>query len=191
MSYTFSRRAFLKYSAATAVAMVGAGLLNGCEYQDPKNPVCKTLPGAITSDLQVRAGLRSMKIEGGICTLMVDIESARQNPIPLDPYRFSVAVKDAKDEPVYFSDNYGGVRILDAKGPLIHQKKPITIHLAADHFPTLQDGDTVLFQYIPIRENPEYSMNWKITKEVYDAYNKSSSGSGSSEAQEPDASTTA
>lgn len=64
MSYTFSRRAFLKYSAATAVAMVGAGLLNGCEYQDPKNPVCKTLPGALTSDLQVRAGLRSMKIEG-------------------------------------------------------------------------------------------------------------------------------
>lgn len=170
MSYTFSRRAFLKYSAATAVAMVGAGLLNGCEYQDPKNPVCKTLPGAITSDLQVRAGLRSMKIEGGICTLMVDIESARQNPIPLDPYRFSVAVKDAKDEPVYFSDNYGGVRILDAKGPLIHQKKPVTINLAADNFPTLQDGDTVLFQYIPIRENSEYSMNWEITKKVYDEF---------------------
>ena len=47
MSYTFSRRAFLKYSATTAVAMAGASLLGGCEYQDPKNPVCKTLPGAI------------------------------------------------------------------------------------------------------------------------------------------------
>ena len=90
MSYTFSRRAFLKYSAATAVAVVGASLLGGCEYQDPKNPVCKTLPGAITSDLQVIAGLKSMKIEKGTCTLEVDIESARANPIPLDPYRFSV-----------------------------------------------------------------------------------------------------
>lgn len=171
MSYTFSRRAFLKYSAATAVAVAGASLLGGCEYQDPKNPVCKTLPGAITSDLQVIAGLKSMKIEKGTCTLEVDIESARAIPIPLDPYRFSVAVKDVKDEqPVYFSDNYGGVRILDAKDPLIQQKKPITIHLAAANFPELKDDDTVLFQYIPIRENSEYSMTWEITKKVYDEF---------------------
>lgn len=171
MSYTFSRRAFLKYSAATAVAVAGAGLLGGCEYQDPKNPVCKTLPGKITSDLQVIAGLRSMKIENGTCTLEVDIESARAIPIPLDPYRFSVAVKDVKDEqPVYFSDNYGGVRILDAKDPLIQQKKPITIHLAAANFPKLQDGYTVVFKYIPVRENPEFSMTWEITKEVYDEF---------------------
>lgn len=171
MSYTFSRRAFLKYSAATAVAVAGASLLGGCEYQDPQNPVSKKLPSAITSDLQVIAGLKSMKIEKGTCTLEVDIESARAIPIPLDPYRFSVAVKDVKDEqPVYFSDNYGGVRILDAKDPLIQQKKPITIHLAAANFPELQDGDTVLFQYIPIRENSEYSMTWEITKEVYDEF---------------------
>ena len=170
MSYTFSRRAFLKYSAATAVAVAGASLLGGCEYQDPKNPVCKTLPGAIKSDLQVIAGLKSMKIENGTCTLEVDIESARANPIPLDPYRFSVAVKDVKGEPVYFSGNNGGVRILDAKDPLIQQKKPITIHLAADHFPTLEEGQTVVFKFMPIRENPEYSMTWEITKEVYDEF---------------------
>ena len=170
MSYTFSRRAFLKYSAATAVAVAGAGLLGGCEYQDPQNPVCKTLPGAIKSDLQVIAGLKSMKIENGTCTLEVDIESARANPIPLDPYRFSVAVKDVKDEQVYFSGNNGGVRILDAKDPLIQQKKPITIHLAADHFPTLEEGQTVVFKFMPIRENPEYSMTWEITKEVYEEF---------------------
>ena len=44
MSYTFSRRAFLKYSATTAVAMAGAGLLGGCEFKDPNNPVSKELP---------------------------------------------------------------------------------------------------------------------------------------------------
>lgn len=175
MSYTFSRRAFLKYSAATAVAVAGASLLGGCEYQDPKNPVCKTLPGAIKSDLNVIAGLKSMKIEKGTCTLEVDIESARANPIPLDPYRFSVAVKDVKGEPVYFSDNWDGVQILDAENSRIEQKKPITIHLAAANFPKLQDGDTVLFQYIPIRENSEFSMNWEITKEVYDEFIKNQS----------------
>ena len=169
MSYTFSRRAFLKYSAATAVAVAGASLLGGCEYQDPKNPVCKTLPGAITSDLQVIAGLRSMKIENGTCTLEVDIESARANPIPLDPYRFSLAVKDSEDNQRYFSLR-NGVQILDAENSRIEQKKPITIHLAAANFPKLQDGDTVLFQYIPIRENSEFSMTWEITKEVYDEF---------------------
>ena len=169
MSYTFSRRAFLKYSAATAVAVAGASLLGGCEYQDPKNPVCKTLPGAIKSDLNVIAGLKSMKIEKGTCTLEVDIESARANPIPLDPYRFSVAVKDVKGEPVYFSDNWDGVRILDAENSLIEQKKLVTLHLEATNFPEL-DGQTVVFKYIPIRENSEYSMNWEITKKVYDEF---------------------
>lgn len=170
MSYTFSRRAFLKYSAATAVAVAGASLLGGCEYQDPKNPVCKTLPGAIKSDLQVIAGLKSMKIENGTCTLEVDIESARANPIPLDPYRFSLAIKDAEGKQVYFSGNNGGVRILDAENSLIQQKKPITIHLAADHFPTLEEGQTVVFKFMPIRENSEYSMTWEITKEVYEEF---------------------
>lgn len=171
MSYTFSRRAFLKYSAATAVAVAGASLLGGCEYKDPKNPVCKELPGMITSDMQVVAGLRSMKIENdGTCTLEMDIESARTNPIPLDPYRFSLAVKDAEDKQIYFSDKNGYVQILDAENSLIEKKKPITIHLKASNFPTLQDGDTVVFQYIPIRENSEYSMNWEITKEAYEAF---------------------
>ena len=170
MSYTFSRRAFLKYSAATAVAVAGASLLGGCEYQDPQNPVCKTLPGAITSDLQVIAGLRSMKIENGTCTLEVDIESARAIPIRLTTDCFSIAVKDSEDNQRYFSLKNGGVQILDAENSRIEQKKPVTLHLAASNFPELQDGDTVLFQYIPIRENSEYSMNWEITKEVYEKF---------------------
>lgn len=177
MSYTFSRRAFLKYSAATAVAVAGASLLGGCEYQDPQNPVCKTLPGAITSDLQVIAGLRSMKIENGTCTLEVDIESARANPIRLTTDCFSIAVKDSEDNQRYFSLKNDGVQILDAENSRIEQKKPVTLHLAASNFPELQDGDTVLFQYIPIRENSEYSMNWEITKEVYEKFIASQSTS--------------
>lgn len=170
MSYTFSRRAFLKYSAATAVAVAGASLLGGCEYQDPKDPVCKTLPGAIKSDLNVIAGLKSMKIESNTCRLEVDIESARANPIRLTTDCFSIAVKDSEGKSRYFSMNYGGVQILNAENLRIEQKKPITLHLAAANFPELQDGDTVLFQYIPIRDNSEYSMIWEITKEVYEKF---------------------
>lgn len=130
------RRAFLKYSALTAVAVAGASLLGGCEYQDPKNPVCKTLPGAIKSDLNVIAGLKSMKIEKGTCTLEVDIESARANTIRLVTDCFSIAVKDSEGKSRYFSMNYGGVQILDAENSQIEQKKPVTIHLAAFNFPS-------------------------------------------------------
>ena len=149
MSYTFSRRAFLKYSAATAVAVAGASLLGGCEYQDPNNPVSKALPSAITSELQVIGGLRGLKIENGTCTMEVDTESGRANPIPLDPYRFSLAITDAENS-------------------LIVKKTPVTLHLEAAKVPDLQDGYTVVFKYMPIRENSEYSMTWEITKEVYD-----------------------
>ena len=198
MSYTFSRRAFLKYSAATAVAVAGASLLNGCEYQDPKNPVCKTLPGAITSDLQVKAGLRSMKIENGVCTLTVDIEASRERSFKLNPNCFSVAVtgvtEEGKTVQRYFSmnNNNRGVKFLNATSMLINKKNPIVegLELVATDFPDLQDGDTVLFQYIPDSTMSNYSLNWEITKEVYDAHNESSSSSGSSGASEPDASTT-
>ena len=152
------------------MAVAGASLLGGCEYQDPQNPVCKTLPGAITSDLQVIAGLKSMKIEKGTCTLEVDIESARANPIRLVTDCFSIAVKDSEGKSRYFSLNNGGVQILDAENSRIEQNKAITVHLKASNFPALQEGDTVVFQYIPIRENSEYSMTWEITKEVYETF---------------------
>ena len=164
MSYTFSRRAFLKYSAATAVAVAGASLLGGCEYKDPNNPVCKSLPGTIRSDLQVNAEVKSMKIVNGTCTVEMNIISGRTNPIPLDPYRFSIAVKNAEGKQVYFSGNYGGMKMLDAPGSLIQQNKAVSLHLAAESFPDLDDGYTVLFKYIPIRENSEYSMNWVLAR---------------------------
>lgn len=170
MPYTFSRRAFLKYSAATAVAVAGASLLGGCEYQDPQNPVSKKLPSAIKSDLEVIAGLKTMKIAGGTCTMEVDIESARANPIPLDPYRFSLAVKDSEGKQRYLSMNNGGVQILNAENPQIEKGKLVSLHLTASKVPDLQEGDTVVFKFMPIRENSEYSMTWEITKEVYDEF---------------------
>ena len=195
MSYTFSRRAFLKYSAATAVAVAGASLLGGCEYQDPNNPVSKKIGSYLDSALQLRAGLRDMKIENGTCTLTVDIQSVRENPFKLYPSCFSVSVigvdvdAEGKTKTVqrYFSMNEGGVKFLNATSILISKKNPKVegLKLVATNFPDLQDGDTVLFQYIPESNMSNFSLNWEITKEVYDAYiNKSTSSSGT------DASTT-
>lgn len=196
MSYTFSRREFLKYSAATAVAVAGAGLLGGCEYQDPNNPVSKKVGTYLDSALQLRAGLRDMKIKNGTCTLTVDIQGSRSRSFMLNPNCFSVAVigvtEDGETVRRYFSMK-DGVKFLNATSMLINKENPKVegLQMVATEFPDLQDGDTVLFQYIPDSTMSNYSLNWEITKEVYDAHNESSSGSGSSEAPEPDASTTA
>ena len=39
MSYTFSRRDFMKYTALTAVAIAGSGMLTGC--YTPNSPIGK------------------------------------------------------------------------------------------------------------------------------------------------------
>ena len=195
MSYTFSRREFLKYSAATAVAMAGAGLLGGCEYQDPNNPVSKKLNTYLDSALQLRTGLDDMKIENGTCTLTVTIQASREKSFMLDPNRFSVSVigvtEDGKDVQRYYSMNEGGVKFRNATSMLINKKNPLVkgLQLVATNFPDLKDGDKVLFQYIPDSTMSNYSLNWEISKEVYDAHNKPSSGS--SGAPESGASTTA
>ena len=169
MSYTFSRRAFLKYSATTAVAMAGAGLLGGCEFKDPNNPVSKELPSTITSRLQVIASLNTMKIADNTCTLEVEIQSARVNPIRLTADCFSIAVKDAEGKQRYLSLTHDGVQIKSAENLYLQKKKSTKVQLAAVGFPAeLEEGDTVIFKFIPVRENSEMSLTWEISKEEYE-----------------------
>lgn len=191
MSYTFSRRAFLKYSATTAVAMAGAGLLGGCEFKDPNNPVSKELPSTLTSRLQVIASLNTMKIADSTCTLEVEIQSARVNPVRLTADCFSVAVKDAEGNQRYLSLTHGGVLFKSAENLYLQKEKSTKVQLAAIGFPEeLEEGDTVIFNFIPVRENSEMSLTWEISKEEYENA-ITEEGGGSSEAPEPGASTTA
>ena len=187
MSYTFSRRAFLKYSATTAVAVAGAGLLGGCEFKDPNNPVSKELPSTITSRLQVIASLNTMKIADKTCTVEVEIQSARVNPIRLTADCFSIAVKDAEGNQRYLSLTHGGVQIKSAENLQLQKKKSTKVQLAAIGFPEkLEEGDTVIFKFIPVRENSEMSLTWEISKEEYeDAITEEGGGSG--KALAPDA----
>ena len=169
MSYTFSRRAFLKYSATTAVAVAGAGLLGGCEFKDPNNPVSKELPSTITSRLQVIASLNTMKIADKTCTVELEIQSARVNPIRLTTDCFSIAVKDAEGNQRYLSLTHGGVQIKSAETLQLQKKKVTKVQLAAIDFPEkLEEGDTVILKFIPVRENSEMSLTWEISKEEYE-----------------------
>ena len=84
MSYTFSRRDFLKYSAMTAVAVAGAGLLTGCEIQDPNNPVIKKLGYGTT--LGTTGGLlKSVDTEGTTGVFTFTVKNNSDAPLLMDP----------------------------------------------------------------------------------------------------------
>lgn len=172
MSYTFSRRDFLKYSAMTAVAVAGAGLLTGCEIQDPNNPVIKKLGYGTT--LGTTGGLlKSVDTEGttGVFTFTVKNNSdASLRMTPNDI--FTVKVLDATGKTKwsnYFNLSIKAVLGEDGKAPDILPELPprtvgeYKVHVPdyAGHAPNLED--TLEFTYIPNpAKSPQLRMTWKI-----------------------------
>lgn len=173
MSYTFSRRDFLKYSALTAVAVAGAGLLTGCEIQDPNNPVIKKLGYGTT--LGTTGGLlKSVNTEGtdGVFTFTVKNSSdalLRMTP-PIE--LFTVEVLDAKGNRKWnnnFNLTIEAVLGEDGKVPEILPELPprtvgeYKVHVPdyAGHAPNPED--TLEFIYIPNpAKSPELRITWKI-----------------------------
>lgn len=173
MSYTFSRRDFLKYSALTAVAVAGAGLLTGCEIQDPNNPVIKKLGYGTT--LGTTGGLlKSVDTEStdGVFTFTVknnsDAPLRMTTPIEL----FTVEVLDAKGNRKWnnnFNLTIEAVPGEDGKVPEILPELPprtvgeykVRVPDYAGHAPTPED--TLEFTYTPNpAKSPELRMTWKI-----------------------------
>lgn len=173
MSYTFSRRDFLKYSALTAVAVAGAGLLTGCEIQDPNNPVIKKLGYGTT--LGTTGGLlKSVDTEGtdGVFTFTVknssDAPLRMTTPIEL----FTVEVLDAKGNRKWNNDfnlTIEAVPGADGKVPdILPELPPRTVGEYKVHVPDYaghapNPEDTLEFTFIPRpAKSPELRMTWKI-----------------------------
>lgn len=172
MSYTFSRRDFLKYSAMTAVAVAGAGLLTGCEIQDPNNPVIKKLGYGTT--LGTTGGLlKSVDTEGtdGVFTFTVKNNSdalLRMTPNDI----FTVKVLDAKGNRKWnnnFNLTIEAVPGADGKAPdILPELPPRTVGEYKVHVPDYAGyapgpEDTLEFTYIPLpAKSPELRMTWKI-----------------------------
>lgn len=173
MSYTFSRRDFLKYSALTAVAVAGAGLLTGCEIQDPNNPVIKKLGYGTT--LGTTGGLlKSVDTEGtdGVFTFTVknnsDAPLRMTTPIEL----FTVEVLDAKGNRKWNNNFILTIEAVpgeDGKVPeILPELPPRTVGEYKVRVPDYarfapNPEDTLEFTYIPLpAKSPELRMTWKI-----------------------------
>lgn len=172
MSYTFSRRDFLKYSAMTAVAVAGAGLLTGCEIQDPNNPVIKKLGYGTT--LGTTGGLlKSVDTEGTTGVFTFTVKNNSDAPLLMDPKeRFVVKVLDKDGNSKwsnYFNLSIEAVQGADGKVPDILPELPARtvgeykVHVPgyAGHAPNLEE--TLEFTFIPRpAKSPELRITWKI-----------------------------
>lgn len=172
MSYTFSRRDFLKYSAMTAVAVAGAGLLTGCEIQDPNNPVIKKLGYGTT--LGTTGGLlKSVDTEGTTGVFTFTVKNNSDAPLPMNPNEsFVVKVLDKDGNSKwsnYFNLSIEAVPGADSKVPDILPQLPVrTVGEYKVHVPDYarfapNSEDTLEFTYIPLpAKSPELRMTWKI-----------------------------
>lgn len=173
MSYTFSRRDFLKYSAMTAVAVAGAGLLTGCEIQDPNNPVIKKLGYGTT--LGTTGGLlKSVDTEGTTGVFTFTVKNNSDAPLRMTPNDiFTVKVLDATGKTKwsnYFNLSIKAVLGEDGKAPdILPELPPRTVGEYKVHVPDYaghapNPEDTLEFIYIPNpAKSPELRITWKIS----------------------------
>lgn len=172
MSYTFSRRDFLKYSAMTAVAVAGAGLLTGCEIQDPNNPVIKKLGYGTT--LGTTGGLlKSVDTEGTDGVFTFTVKNNSDAPLHMDPNEsFVVKVLD-KDGNSKWNNSFNlsieAVLGEDGKAPdILPELPPRTVGEYKVHVPDYAGHapgpeDTLEFTFIPRpAKSPELRITWKI-----------------------------
>lgn len=177
MSFAFSRRSFLKYTAVAAVAVAGASLFTGCKIDtsDSYNAL-RTTPGELTV-LQVTAAMgtyveASKSYTGPVVTgktiaFPFKITNGRANPIYVTPNNFKATVLDAEGKVIdkyKYTASHG--LTLDASLCDTNLKKDASVsgnvNLKLDA--ALEPGQSIVLTYCPDLQYNEYSLNWKTTR---------------------------
>lgn len=171
MSFEFSRRNFMKYTAVAAVALAGASLFTGCKNSGDSYNLLKEGAGELTV-LQVTAAMgnyddKSKKytapdITGTTTTIEfpMKITNNRTNPIYVTPNNFKVVVtsSDGKTVKKYSVTIEDGLKDTNLKKGSSVYGKVTTVEKVA-----LKAGDVVVLTYCPDLQYNEYSLNWKLT----------------------------
>ena len=177
MSFAFSRRSFLKYTAVAAVAVAGASLFTGCKIDtsDSYNAL-RTTPGELTV-LQVTAAMgkyvetsksyTAPEVTGTTIVFPFKITNGRANPIYVNPNNFKATVLDAEKKVIAKYTAINGLA-LDASLCDTNLKKDasvsgnVNVKLPLDA--ALKPGQSIVLTYCPDLQYNEYSLNWKTTR---------------------------
>ncbi len=174
MSYTFSRRDFMKYTATAAVAVAGVGLLGGCDA-DPYNKVAKSMSTKV-SVLQVTGTLKSIDLTNGKFEFEAKLSGEATYNVDKNDFFVGVKTKDGTGYEKYSSlekgINFEKIEPTDGK---LNKSSSVKVTVAAASFPNnLDDTDYVYFKYMPDRGRQGYSMAWEISVADINKANQSS-----------------
>lgn len=173
MSFEFSRRNFMKYTAVAAVALAGASLFTGCKNSGDSYNLLKEGVGELTV-LQVTAAMGTKNKDGKYTfpalqagqnvkiSFPMSITNGRTNPIYVTPNNFKVVVtssdgKNVKKYSVTIDDDLKDTNL--KKGSSVSGNVTIAQAQGVD----LKEGDVVVLTYCPDLQYNEYSLNWKLT----------------------------
>ena len=116
MSYTFSRRDFMKYSAVAAVAVAGSSMFTGCSlFSNPNRPVgvagSKLSPGGKTCEVTLLNGDKEPKYDGNVLTCNFTVK-AIQPSLAVTESHFQVDVTiDGTTKSYYYMPSTTGVTV--------------------------------------------------------------------------------
>lgn len=175
MSFAFSRRSFLKYTAVAAVAVAGASLFTGCKIDtsDSYNAL-RTTPGELTV-LQVTAAMGTYveasksytapDVTGTTIAFPFKITNGRSNPIYVNPNNFKATVLDAENKVIA---KYTAINGLSLEPSLCdtNLKKDASVsgNVNLTLGAALEAGQSIVLTYCPDLQYNEYSLNWKTPR---------------------------
>ena len=108
MSYTFSRRDFMKYTAVAAVAVAGSGMFTGCSFgSNPNRPTGKTgdtlKPGSKICNATLTAPTYSTG--GATGSFQCHFKIYTHVSLQISSAHFQVQVTDANGKVSYYNNN--------------------------------------------------------------------------------------
>ena len=163
MSYTFSRRDFMKYTALTAVAIAGSGMLTGCS--NPNRPTgtvgSKLSPGSNICD----ATLKSASYNPD--TLTCEFEIYTKVSLQVNQQHFQVNVTDTDNKLHTYYQGVSGVTIdlVGGSNASVDAKTTVTPTLKVSGIENLTSASKVQVLYIP-----KMYANGSITDSYSDVY---------------------
>lgn len=171
MSFEFSRRNFMKYTAVAAVALAGANLFTGCKNSGDSYNLLKEGVGELTV-LQVTAAMGNKNKDGKYTitalqagrdvkiSFPMSITNGRTNPIYVTPDNFKVVVTSSDGKTV---KKYSVTIDDDLKDTNLKKGSSVSGYVTIAQGVDLKEGDVVVLTYCPDLQYNEYSLNWKLT----------------------------
>ena len=158
MSYTFSRRSFLKYTALTAVVVAGSSLLTGCGGDAP----VQRAVGTSNRVLKVVSKLEQVECDAASDTAFkLVVTNGRNNALEVTKANFAIKA----DRYLAYQNDKLQVTSPDALSHQVKKGETVTYYVTAKGLNALTDGP-VTFTFYPDLEYSEFSANWELTADA-------------------------